>query len=240
VRSIRILSALVCLFLLSGACIGSRQNAQTLGQELRDVPVSLGDMVFNEGRNRGFDIQQVITWQAKNLVVTTEGAFAAKFKTRYEGPAVSYPVVLDVLFVQVQAEYQYVCPPGLPCANDFYYEPLSEIVPLVAKHSGPQSARFRASVAFTVPGVTSPGSQLRTVWLNLTWVRVYDAGEQLGFHVFPGDAPRYYPDIPQIAFDQDPQTITGRLGYYQVLLGKGSRGVLFNYQKWIRQYLNSR
>lgn len=137
-RLIRSFSTGVCFFLLSGACIGPSQNAQTLGQELRDVPISLGDMAFNEGRNRGFDGQQVVT------------------------------------------------------GND--------------------------------------GRR----------VRVYDAGEQLGFHVFPGFAPFYNPEIPRIAFDQEPQTVSGRLGYYRVLLGKGSRGSLFNYQKWIRRYLNSR
>jgi hypothetical protein len=225
----------VCLFLFYGTCIVPSQKAQTLGQELRDIPISLGGMAFNEGRNRGFDSQQVVTWEAKDIVVTTGGTFAAEFKTRYQGPPVSYPVVLDVLFVQVQAEYIY-----LPF-GDSYYEPLNEIVPLVAKQTSPQSARFIASETFKVPdGVTAGGSQLTTVRLNLTWVRVYDAGEQLGFHVFPGDAPRYYPDIPRIAFDQEPQAVTGRLGYYQVLLGKGSRGSLFNYQKWIRRYLNNR
>jgi len=240
-RSIRSLSTVVFLFLLSGACIGPIQNAQTPGQELRDVPVSLGDMAFNERRNRGFDSQQVVTWEAKDIVVTTGGTFAADFKTRYQGPAVSYPVVLDVLFVQVQAEYApFGCPPGGVCAGDSYYEPLDEMVPLVAKHSAPQSARFIASETFRVPGVTDRGSQLKTVWLNLTWVRVYDAGEQLGFQVFPGDALRYYPDIPRLAFDQEPQAITGRLGYYQVLLGRGGGSGLFNYQKWIRRYLNNR
>lgn len=231
----------VCFFLFVGTCIVPSQKAQTLGQELRDTPISLGGMAFNEGRNRGFDSQQVVTWEAKDIVVTTDGTFAAEFKTRYQGPPVPYPVLLDVLFVQVQAEYQLSgCPPGFPCALDFYYEPLGEMVPLVAKHSAPQSARFIASETFKVPGVTNPGSQLRTVWLNLTWVRVYDAGEQLGFHVFPGFALFYSPDIPRIAFDQEPQTIAGRLGYYQVLLGKGSRGTVFNYQKWIRRYLNNR
>ncbi len=231
-RSIRSLAMAACLFLFICACVVPSQKAQTPSQELRDVPISLGGMAFNEGRNRGFDSQQVVTWEAKDIVVTTGGTFAAEFKTRYEGPPVSYPVLLDVLFVQVQAEYG--------SFGDSYYEPLDEMVPLVAKHSAPQSARFIASETFKVSGVTDRGSQLRTVWLNLTWVRVYDAGDQLGFHVFPGDAPRYYPDIPQIAFDQEPQAITGRLGYYQVLLGRGSGGGLFNYQKWIRRYLNNR
>jgi hypothetical protein len=241
IRPIRSLSTAVCLFLLSGACIVPSQKAQTLGQELRDIPISVGDMAFNEGRNRGFDSQQVVTWEAKGLVVTTGGSFAAEFKTRYQGPPVSYPVILDALFVQVQAEYGPPgCPPGNVCAGDSYYEPLDEMVPLVAKHSAPQSARFIASETFKVPGVTDRGSQLRTVWFNLTWVRVYDAGEQLAFHVLPGDALRYYPDIPRIAFDQEPQAITGRLGYYQVLLGRGSGSGLFNYQKWIRRYLNNR
>lgn len=239
-RLIRSFSTGVCFFLLSGACIGPSQNAQTLGQELRDVPISLGDMAFNEGRNRGFDGQQVVTWEAKDIVVTTGGAFAAEFETRYQGPPVPYPVLLDVLFVQVQAEYRGVCAPGNVCADGSYYEPLGEIVPLVAKHSSPESARFIALETFKVPGVTDRGSQLKTVRLNLTWVRVYDAGEQLGFHVFPGFAPFYDPEMPRIGFDQEPQAINGRLGYYQVLLGKGSRGSLFNYQRWIRRYLNSR
>jgi hypothetical protein len=232
----------VCLFLFIGACIVPGQKAQTLGQELRDIPISLGDMAFNEIRNRGFDSQQVVTWEAKYIVVKTSGMFAAEFKTRFQGPPVSYPVVLDVLFVQVQAEYApFGCPPGSVCAVDSYYEPLGEIVPLVAKHSSPQSARFIASETFKVPdGVTAGGSQLKTVLLNLTWVRVYDAGEQLGFHVFPGFARFYSPDMPRIAFDQEPQAISGRLGYYQVLLGRGAGGGLFNYQKWIRRYLNNR
>ena len=234
-------SITICLFLLIGVCLLPAQKAHTLGQELRDVPISLGDMAFNEARNRGFDGQQIVTWEAKNILVTTSGTFAAEFKTRYEGPPVSYPVVLDVLFVHVQAEYApSPCPPGHVCAGDFYFVPLGEIVPLVAKHSGPRSARFIASETFDVPGVADRGSQLSTVWLKLTWVRVYDAGEQLGFHVFAGDALRYYPDIPQISFDQETQSISGRLGYYQVLLGRGGGGGLFNYQKWIRRYLKNR
>lgn len=230
----------MCLLLFSSTGIVPAQMAQTVGQELRDIPVSLGGMAFNEVRNRGFDSQQVVTWEAKDIVVTTAGVFAAELKTRYDGPPVSYPVLLDVLFVQVQAEYgpSGDCPPGGVCAYDFYYEPLGDIVPLVANHSARRSARFSASETFEVPAVVETGSQLRTVWLNLTWVRVYDAGEGLAFHVFPGFAD-YYQDIPRIGFDQPPQTITGRLGYYQVLLGKRSRGV-FNYQKWIRRYLNNR
>jgi hypothetical protein len=239
--SLRISSIAVCLFLFICTCLLPGQKAHTLEQELRDIPISLGAMAFNEGRNRGFDSQQVVTWEAKDIVVTTEGAFAAEFKTRYQGPPVSYPILLDVLFVQFQAEYAPSgCPPGIVCAGDFYFVPLDEIVPLVAKHSAPRSARFIASGTFDAPGVTDRGYQLSTVWLNLTWVRVYDAGEQLGFHVFPGDAPRYYPEIPQIAFDQEPQAITGRLGYYQVLLGRGAGSGVFSYQKWIRRYLKNR
>jgi hypothetical protein len=239
-RSLRSLAIAVCLFLFICACLVPGQKAHSLGQELRDIPISLGDTAFNEGRNRGFDSQQVITWEAKDILVTTVGAFAAAFETRYQGPPVNYPVLLDVLFVQLQAEYRGVCPPGNVCAVDSYYGPLSEIVPLVAKDSSPESARFMASESFKVPSVTDRGSQLKTVWLNLTWVRVYDAGEQLGFHVFPGFTPFYNLEVPRIAFDQQPQAVSGRLGYYRVLLGKGSRGSLFNYQKWIRRYLNSR
>jgi len=33
---------------------------------------------------------------------------------------------------------------------------------------------------------------------------------------------------------------TGRLAYYQVLLGGVAGSGLFNYQKWIREYLNNR
>ena len=239
-RAIRVLFTAACLFLIHVASFVPSRNAQAPAQELRNIPISLGDMAFNEGRNRGFDSQQVVTWETKDIVVTTGGTFDAKFKTRNQGPPVSYPVILDVLFVQLQAEYAPNCPPDVPCASDSYYEPLSEIVPLVAKHSAPQSARFIVSETFKVPDVTDRGSQLRTVWLNLTWVRVYDAGEQLGFHVFPGFARFYAPDIPRIDFDKEPQAVTGRLGYYQVVLGKRSRGTPFNYQKWIRRYLNSR
>ena len=239
--SLRRLSITGCLFLFISACFAPGQKARTLGQELRDIPISMGDMAFNEFRNRGYDNQQIVTWEAKNILVTTSGTFAAEFKTRYEGPPVSYPVVLDVLFVQVQAEYAPPpCPPGNVCAGDFYFVPLDQIVPLVAKHSGPRSARFIASGTFDVPGVADRGSQLSTVWLNITWVRVYDAGEQLGFHVFAGDELRYYPDIPQISFDQETQSIIGRLGYYQVLLGRGGGSGVFSYQKWIRQYLKNR
>ena len=239
-RSLRRLSMVGCLFLIISACLAPGQKAHTLGQELRDIPISMGDMAFNEGRNRGFDSQQVVTWEARDIVVTTGGTFAAEFKTRYQGPPVSYQIILDVLFVQFLAEYAPSCPPGDACASDHYYEPLDEIVPLVAKHSAPRSARFIASETFKVPAVNDRGSQLRTVWLNLTWVRVYDAGGQLGFHVFAGDALRYYPDIPQISFDQETQSITGRLGYYQVLLGRGGGSGIFSYQKWIRQYLKNR
>ena len=140
--SLRRLSITGCLFLFISACLAPGQKARTLGQELRDIPISLGDMAFNEFRNRGYDNQQIVTWEAKNILVTTSGTFAAEFKTRYEGPPVSYPVVLDVLFVQVQAEYQ-----GLPY-GDFYYPPLGEMVGLVAKHSASRSARFIASEIF--------------------------------------------------------------------------------------------
>ena len=229
--SLRRSSIAICLFLFIGAYLFLGQKAHTLGQELRDIPVSLGDMAFNEAKNRGFDGQQVVTWEAKDIVITSGGTFDAEFNTRYEGPPVPYPVVLDVLFVQIQAEYGF---------GESYFEPLDEIVPLVAKHSAPRSARFLVSGTFTIPEVTNRGTPLKTVWLNITWVRVYEAGEQLGFHVFPGFAYWYYPNIPHISFDQEPQTVTGRLGYYQVLLGRGRGSGVFSYQKWIRQYLKNR
>lgn len=228
--------------MIYAASIVARSTTQTSGEELRDIPIALGGTAFNEVKNRGFDIQQVVTWEAKDIEVTTGGAFAAQFKTRYQGPQIPYPVVLDVLFVQFQAVYAPpACPPGTVCAGDFYFLPLDEIVPLVAEHSAHRSARFIASGTFDVPAVTDRGSRLSTVWLNLTWVRVYDAGDQLGFHVFPGFEAFYSPDThPRIGFDQQPQSINGRLGYYRVLLGRGGGSGVFNYQKWIRQYLRTR
>jgi len=189
-------------------------------------------MAFNEGQNRGFDSQQVVTWEAKDITLTTTGSFSARFKTVYEGPPVPYPVILDVLFVQVQAEYK-------QAFGDFYYQPLNEMVPLVAKRSSLHSAKFTASEIFRVPNlIGADGSPLNRVWLELTWVRVYQAPTQLGFHVFPGDALRYYPNIPQIAFDQAYEGIDGRFGYYNILFGRGffDRNP-YNYQRWIRRYL---
>jgi len=45
--SLRTSSIAISLFLFFGACLLPVQKAHTLGQELRDIPISLGDMAFN-------------------------------------------------------------------------------------------------------------------------------------------------------------------------------------------------
>lgn len=221
------------LFLLMAACNASPSYPQT-EKELRDIPISVGGQPFNEGKNRGFDAQQVVTWKSEDLILTTGGTFSGKFKLKYEGPPVAYPRILDVLFVQVQAEYLYVA------QGDRFYEPLCEIVPVVAYGSSSRAAKFVANGTFRIPDLDIGGQPLIKLWFNLTWVRVYSAGESLAFHVLPGDADRYYPDIPQVSFDQAPGQITGRLGYYSVLVGRGFKHNSYDYQKWIRRYLRNR
>lgn len=221
------------LFLLMAARNASPCSAQT-ESGLSDIPISVGEMAFNEGKNRGGDAQQLVTWKSEDLVLTTSGTFSGEFKVRYEGPSVAYPRVLDVLFVQIQGEYL-----GVPL-GDRYFEPLTEIIPVVAYRSSARSAKFNVTGSFRIPDLDNAGSPLVKLWFNLTWVRVYRAGDGLAFHVLPGDANRYFPDIPQASFDQPPGLITGRLAYYQVLVGRGFKKTLYNYQKWIRTYLKNR
>lgn len=201
--------------------------------ELTDIPIFVGKMAFNEGKNKGFDGQQFVIWNTNDLNISINGTFSGDFQTHYSGPPVPYPVILDVLFVQVQGEYVFE---GL---GDFSLEPLCDVIPVLADASTIETVRFRVAGTFNVTDIMRDrsGLLLRKIWLTLTWVRVYESPDALGFHIFAGDADRYFPDIPQSGFDQEPEPLTGRFGYYQVLWGRGKKHNVYDYQKWIRRFL---
>jgi hypothetical protein len=224
----------MALFITINIAIPFHISAQS---ELKDIPIFLGRMAFNEGKNRGFDGQQYVTWKTDDLAFAITGTFSGTFETQYSGPPVTYPVILDVLFVQVQAEYVYQ-PHG-----DLSFEPLTEVMPVVAENSTAETALFTVAGRFSVTDImrSSSGLPLQKIWLNLTWVRVYDAEGGKGFHIFAGDADRYYPDIPQLGFDKEAEALSGRFGYYKILQGRGyKKRNVYDYQKWIRRYLRNR
>jgi hypothetical protein len=199
---------------------------------LDEVPIFVGDMTFNELNNSGFTQQYVVAWSSQDLSITTNGKVSGTFVTTYEGPPVPYPEFKDVLFFQVQARYIY------PRYGDIAHQPFSEVIPIVSERSSEHSAKFVLNSTFQLPPLIKDidgGLPLRNIELTLTWVRVYKSDQGLHVQVFAGDANRY-PDKPKIAFNQEPQFITARFGYYSVLpesMLKSSSD--FDYYTWIKE-----
>jgi hypothetical protein len=146
-------------------------------------------------------------------------------------------VFKDILFFQVQARYVE------PRQGDIAHEPLSNVVPIVSEQSNERSAQFVLDTRFQLlPLVTNFDElPLKNLELTLTWVRVYRSDQDIYVQVFASDADRY-PNKPQIAFNQEPQRITARFGYYGVLSEnalKGGRAFEpdreFEYYAWLKE-----
>ncbi|MFQ5398807.1 MAG: hypothetical protein ACE5E7_04330 [Anaerolineae bacterium] len=205
---------------------------------MNEIPVFVGEMTFNEGNNRGFTKQYVVSWSSEDLLITIDGNVSGTFVTTYEGPPSPFPVFKDILFFQVQARYVY------PRYGDIVHKPLIPVIPLVATQSNGRSAQFIVDTSFLVPPLVAnidEGLPLKNLELTLTWVRVYISGQELYVRVFPGDANRYS-NKPRITFNQPSQRITGRFGYYEVLPESTLMGgrVLepnseFEYYTWLRE-----
>ena len=205
---------------------------------LREVPIFVGEMTFNELNNSGFTQRYTVSWTSDDLQITTDGKVTGSFQVVHEGPLAPYPHFKDILFFQVQGRY--VC----PHFGDILYQPLSDVIPLIAQVSDEHSAEFRLDASFQVPPLVNNidgGMPLRNLELTLTWLRIYRSEQDLYVQVFPGDANRY-PNKPEIRFNQEPQLLTGRLGYYSVLPESSLQGGrviepqgVFEYYTWLRQ-----
>jgi len=205
---------------------------------LDEIPIFVGEMTFNELNNSGFTQQYVVAWNSEDLRITTDGKVSGTFVTIYEGPLGPSPEFKDILFFQVQARYVY------PRYGDIAHEPLSKVLPLVSDQSNERSAKFILDARFQLPPLVAnidEGLPLKNLELTLTWVRVYRSDQGLYVQVFAGDADRY-PNKPRIAFNQKPQRITARFGYYSVLPENALKGgrVLepdreFEYHSWLQE-----
>ena len=200
------------------------------------MPVGVGGMAFNE-RNNDLDShpRAVVAWVSKDLRATTAGRLKDTFETTYEGPAVPYPTLKDFLFVQVTANYLY------PYQGDFHHEPLTEVVPLVARRSSRQSAQFTLDTTFRIPPVVKDKEGGLLLWglgVSLTWVRVYGEGGDRYFHVWPGGSSHNLPPAAPAAFDQAPAPLAGGFLSYKVL-PEGALGgsYPYDYRKWVRDHI---
>jgi hypothetical protein len=193
-------------------------------------------MAFNE-LNNVLDSQPraVVAWGSKDLRVTTAGRVTATFETTYEGPAVQYPTLKDFLFVQVAANYLY------PYQGDFHQEPLTEIVPLVARRSSHKLAQFTLDTTFRIPPVVKDNEGGLLLWgigINLTWVRAYGEGGSRYFHIWAGDSSHNPPPAASAAFDQAPVPLAGRFISYKVLPEEALGGSYpYDYRNWVRDHI---
>ncbi len=205
---------------------------------LSEIPVFAGEMTFNELNNSGFTQQYIVSWTSDDLRITTDGKVSGTFQVTCNGPMASHSQFKDILFFQVQSRYIW------PQYGDILHQPLSNVIPLIAEVSDERSARFRVDTTFQIPPLMNDidgGMPLKNLELTLTWVRVYKSEQGLYVQVFAGDANRYS-NKPQIRFDQEPQALTARFGYYGVLPENAIKGgrVLqpegeFEYYSWLRE-----
>jgi hypothetical protein len=247
---------LVSLLLSTTACVGQKETPATpttpttgnYWTRLSDVPIHIGNMAFNESHNTGFSVYIVDTWSSDDLYITVNGELTGTFVTQYGGKQVkipqangtpTYPQLLeDALFVDVCAVHKW-----LPWGDTIKDE--LGMIPVLAQQSNDNGAVFTVAGNFKVPTIVVDTSMpLAHLEVNLTWARVYNADGILYFQILPGDVSRYYPDIPQTAFNTRlTQPLTGRFGHHSVLIHEQDlrRGGLlndeFNYYDWIKQSL---
>ncbi|MDX9953725.1 MAG: hypothetical protein RBT75_06505 [Anaerolineae bacterium] len=210
----------------------------TPATSLSEIPIFVGKMTLNEGNNSGFTQQYAVSWTSDDLRITTDGKVSGTFQVTCNGPMAVYAQFKDVLFFQVDGNYIH------PRFGDFLHQPLSAVVPVISEASDERSAKFQVETTFKVPPLINDidgGMPLLSLDVTLTWVRVTKSEQQLFVQVFAGDANRY-PNKPQIGFDQEPQTLTARFGYYAVLPEsaiKGGRALQpegeFEYASWLRE-----
>ena len=210
----------------------------TPAKSLNEILIFVGEMTLNELNSSGFTQQYNVSWTSDDLQITTNGKVSGTFKVTCDGPMASYSQFKDILFFQVQGRYIW------PQYGDIMYQPLSDVIPVMAEVSDEWSARFGVDTMFQIPPLMNDidgGMPLKNLELTLTWVRVYKSEQNLYIQVFAGDANRY-PDKPQIEFDQVPQVLTARFGYSGVLPESAIKGgrVLqlkgeFEYSSWLRE-----
>ncbi len=209
----------------------------TPATSLSDIPVFVGEMTLNELNNSGFTQQYIVSWTSNDLRITTDGRVSGSFQVTCDGPMASYSQFRDILFFQVQGRYIW------PQYGDILHQPLSDVIPIIAQISDDHSAEFLVDTSFQIPPLVNDidgGMPLKNLELTLTWVRVYRSEQNLYVQVFPGDVNRY-PNKPELRFNQKPQSLTGRFGYYSVLPEdslKGGRAIglqgEFEYYTWLR------
>lgn len=200
------------------------------------MPIGVGGMAFNELNNvLDSHPRAVVAWVSKDLRATAEGRLTATFETTYEGGAVPYPLLKDFLFVQVAANYLY------PYQGDFHQEPLTEVVPLVARRSSNKSAQFTLDTTFRIPPMVKDkegGLLLWGIGISLTWVRVYEEGDRRYFHVWAGGSSDNPPPAAPAAFDQAPVPLAGRFLSYKMLPEEALGGSYpYDYRNWVRDHI---
>jgi hypothetical protein len=97
------LIATAVLSTLVGAVITLLVTRDVEGGELRDIPVFVGDMAFNEPNNSGYRPDFQPSWQSSDFTIDTDGRFSGRFNLRYDGDSTGLPILADVIFVQAIA-----------------------------------------------------------------------------------------------------------------------------------------
>ncbi|MGI8927242.1 MAG: hypothetical protein ACR2HN_11450, partial [Tepidiformaceae bacterium] len=153
---------------------------------LRDMPVFLGEMTFNERNNRGSLGQQPGTWATSDFLITAAGSYSGTFHLQYNGDDVGMPVLVDALFIAIKADYR--------LESDVEIRPVSPVLPVRCTTTSSTGATCQANGWFVPP---PSHEDLLRIAVTLTWVRAYrgDASEGTLFQIFAGDAPRY-PESP--------------------------------------------
>ena len=200
-------------------------------RSLADVSIYVGERAFNEIYNQGYTTAHDVGWHAPDLVMRTDGQVHGTVTTTTSAPPPSLPFKQDLLFVQVRSSYVF------PVQGDYAHHPASDIIAISATHTSPLSATFQVQTTFVPPALTLPESDLRLAYaeLNFTWVRVYQTPEGYAFQVFPGR--ESFPEAPQIGFNQPPQPVQGRFGYYDVIADRETGRNMFDYVSWINNNL---
>jgi hypothetical protein len=194
---------------------------------LNEVPLSVGDMAFNECANVAFSALIPVGWQSSGMLMSSSGHLRATIATSYGGPPVAAEPRRDILFWSVLATYA-AGPYG--DTRSAYDGPVG----VLASSADVTSASFAIDGDFAVPTLRdSTDEPLLSVEAVLTWVRAYRTSGALTFHVFPGRVERGIP----LVWDELSPPLNASFGYYAPIsestVVPGGCGE-FNYPAWIQ------
>ena len=200
---------------------------------LLDIPISAGEMAFNEINNVGFTDDFVVRWSSPHLKVSSTGHVAATVTTTYGGPPHASEGRRDVLFWTVTASY---ATGGGDTGGAIRHIALADTTGVVASTSDDKTAVFTLDGSFALPPMSTSDGALFGVSIELTWVRVYRTAGAITYHVLPGRPTAADPPQP-LAWDGPPAPVSARFGYYAPIAASGVGGGSFDYPTWCTTHL---